>query len=158
MWAISGNTTADCASLEAVLMNYDEELNLFDLHVYDAVWASAIAAAVAAAAKPNKTEPPSGREIMLQISQGNVPGFNGAAGFHKFLPNGDADMESTQVQITNYKVQPGKSQGRQVVVALVDLGSAGSITFSDTERITWPNGKESPYVSNIYAVPHQVQI
>jgi hypothetical protein len=156
LWTISGNTTADPASLETVLMNYDEEFTIFDFHVYDAIWASAIAAAAAVAANPNKTEPPSGREIMLQIARGGVPGFNGAAGFHKFLPNGDSDMESAQVQISNYVVQPGASQGRQVVVALVDLRSSGSIAFSDIERITWPNGKKFPYVSNISAVPHQV--
>ena len=146
-----GNTTTDAASLGAVLTSLTaERVSLFDLHVYDAVWASANGALVAAAASSSdKTKPPSGREIMEMIAQGLVPGFRGAAGFHRFLPNGDPDMNFIQVQITNYQVKPGSPRGKQVVIGMVDLHeSSGGITLSQMQPISWPSGDEYPYVSN----------
>jgi len=147
--ALDTYAAADAARLEEMLAFMDGEgVSLFDLHTYDAVWASAIGAAVAAAAKPNKMMPPTGSEIMQQIAMGNVPGFLGAAGFHKFLPNGDADMNFTKVGITNYQVQPETSQGKQVVVGLVDLKDSGDSEL-DIRAIIWPNGRSYPdYVSN----------
>jgi hypothetical protein len=149
-----GNTTADPESLAEVLTTYvAENVSIFDLHTYDAVWASAIGAADAAATNLDKTRPPSGKDIMLRIAQGEVPGFRGAAGFHKFLSNGDPDMNFTQVQITNYQVQLGVSQGEQAVVGWVDLNDAGVVVLSDVDQISWPSGKRYPHVSKLPSVP-----
>ena len=147
---VSGNITVNTSSLEPVLATYDaEEVSLLDLHSYDAVWAIAIAAAATAAGNPNRTKSPSGREVMQQIAKGGVPGFSGAAGYRKFLPNGDPDMQFAQMEITNYQVQKGASQGKQVVVGVVNFKDAGSIALSDVYRISWSNGEEYPNVSKL---------